>query len=197
MASTVPDKLHIGVLIPEEVQLLDLAAVDLFSMLSSDYLKRCHLPEAIYQMGIPEVKIFYIAEMTAGAQQDTTAGAKIRITHSLDDEDVQPGKLDIILIPGPFPPPTTTEKFKHFVQAHFEHGNQSSSTVTTGNAPKKTEFLVVCTGSFVAGNCGILDGKNATGPRFALEDLNSLFPKAKWDGSRRWVRDGNVWTCGE
>lgn len=192
MAIKTPNDLRIGVLIPEEVQLLDLSSVDLFPMLSQDYLRRCQLPESLWSHGIPSVEIYYIAETPAGSLGDTTAGARIRITHSIDDAEVQPGKLDIILIPGPFPPATTTDKVKAFAQAHLKHSE--SAEVTDA---KKTVFLVVCTGSFVAGNCGLFDGKVATGPRFVLPDLAKLYPKAKWDSSRRWVRDGKVWSCGK
>ena len=45
MKSQHPDKLRIGVLVPEDVQLLDLASVDLLAMLSKDYLTRAKLPE--------------------------------------------------------------------------------------------------------------------------------------------------------
>jgi transcriptional regulator GlxA family with amidase domain len=186
MAPTIPKALRIGVLIPEEVQLLDLACVDLLSMLSKDYLTKAKLPEALYNMGIPDLKIYYIAE-TARTQQDTTAGASIRITHSLDDDAVQPGCLDIILIPGPFLPPNTTDRVKNFAKMHQAHEHKDG---------QKTVFLIVCTGIFVAGNCGILDDKMVTGPRFMLFDLKAAFPRAQWNWSSRWVRDGNVWTCG-
>jgi transcriptional regulator GlxA family with amidase domain len=174
--------LRIGVLIPEEVQLLDLASVDLFSLLSRDYLARCGLPEEIVSRGIPKVQFFYIADKTAGDHQETTARARIRLTHAIGDEEVRPGSLDIILVPGPFPPANTTKDVKAWAQAH--------------NA-EKTVFLIVCTGSFVAGNCGVLDGKHATGPRPLEAELRKLYPLAKWDFSKRWLRDDNVWSSGK
>lgn len=174
--------LRIGVLIPEEVQLLDLASVDLFPLLSQEYMARCNLPDDLVKTGIPSVKIFYIADRTAGDYQLTTAAADIRITHHPEDEDIAPGKLDIILIPGPFPPATTSDAVKEWTQAH---------------AAKDVVFLVVCTGSFVAGNCGLFDGKLATGPRPFGDKLRELYPAGKWTFEKRWVRDSNVWSSGK
>jgi transcriptional regulator GlxA family with amidase domain len=185
--------LRIGVLIPEEVQLLDLATVDLLSMLSKDYLTRAKLPAPLINLGVAEVKIHYIAESKTEPHQTTTAGA-IQLTHSIDDKEVQPGELDIIHIPGPFLPPTISDKFKAFVQAHRDYRFAPDKSNKEG---RKVDFLVVCTGIFVAGICGILDGKQVTGPRMALFDLQLMFPTASsWDWDRRWKHDGNVWTCG-
>jgi transcriptional regulator GlxA family with amidase domain len=96
-------------------------------------------------------------------------------------------------IPGPFLPPNISAPVAEFVQAHRDYVFPIKSS---GKQERKVIFLVVCTGIFVAGACGLLEGKNVTGPRMALFDLQIMFPSSTWDWDRRWVRDGNIWTCG-
>lgn len=51
----------------------------------------------------PEIKISYVGARAAGSQMDLTASLKVQLTHHFADEEVQPGKVDIILVPGPDP----------------------------------------------------------------------------------------------
>lgn len=70
-----------------------------------------------------------------------------------------------------------------FLRGHYEAGD--------------TDILAICTGVFVCGYAGILDGKWATGPRALVPMLREMFPRAKgWDETRRVVRDGRAWSCG-
>lgn len=160
MSST--SALHIGVSIPDEVQLLDLASVDLFSILDQDYIRKCGMPEEVISQSISEVKFYYIGDTSTGAHQGTIAEAFIQLTHTLNDEEFRPGGLDIILIPGPYPTATTSEKIKAWAQVH---------------AAQNTVFLIVCSGSYIAGNSGLIDGKLATGPRFSKRIFASRIPK--------------------
>jgi len=60
--------------------------------------------------------------------------------------------------------------------------------------------MSVCTGIFVLASSGVLEGKQATGPRALTGELKGKWPGVKW-GEGRWVRDGRgkgeVWTSGE
>ncbi|EFQ98453.1 hypothetical protein MGYG_01481 [Nannizzia gypsea CBS 118893] len=166
MASNDSKPLRIGVLLTYSVQLLDLAAVDLFGMMSKDYITEIDvLPPNIASLGLP-----------------CTANIGIRLTASIHDASVSADNLDILVIPGPDPKFVPDESVCAFVKAHHDAGN---------------DILAICTGSYIAGYAGILDGKSVTGPRGLISDLEVKFPKVKkWDSTRRVSKDGNVWTSG-
>jgi len=180
-----PKHLNIGVLLVDTVELLDAAPVDLFGVLSVSYLKSRNLPDSITSLA-PSVTILYISQNhrdhpPGNVQvQPCTAGAALRINRSLASHDVAPGKLDILVIPGPEPWVQITPEVKTFVQGHA--------------AKTHTTIMSVCVGVYVAAQAGILDGKNVTGTGGYLPDLEKKF-KANWV-KRRWMSDGNIWTSG-
>lgn len=51
----------------------------------------------------PEIKISYVGARAAGSVLELTAGLKMQLTHHFTDEEVQPGKVDVVLVPGPDP----------------------------------------------------------------------------------------------
>ena len=174
------ERLRIGVLLAGPVQLLDAAPVDLFGMLTKDYLRACQLPEFLVNLGL-DIDIQYISELGKGATVDCTANAGLRVTSGIEDKGSSPGELDILMIPGPDPAFVPTQKVLQFVSDHSKHG---------------ATIMTVCTGIFVAAPSGVLDGKRVTAPRALLSQLKSKFPKADWQ-DKRWVTDGNIWTSGE
>jgi transcriptional regulator GlxA family with amidase domain len=183
---TVPPKhLNIGVLLMDTVQLLDAAPIDLFGMLSVDYLKFYKLPDHIISLA-PTVTIRYISQSYDDCSDEVqvhpcTASTALRITRSLKYSDVAPGKLDILLIPGPGPYVEITPEVGVFVRGHA--------------AKTSTYVLSICVGVYVAAQAGILDGKTVTGTARYLPDLEKKFDKAHWV-KKRWMEDGNIWTSG-
>lgn len=182
-----PKELKIGVLLTDPVQLLDLAPIDLFSMGTPEYLEICKIPPPIVSLAKP-CKIYYIGKKASAASlenkkalQEVTATSGICLTHTTADDEVSPGNLDVLLLPGPDPNNEPDDEVKAFLQAHNKH---------------KTTILVICTAAFVAGYSGIYDNRHVTGPRFLIPDLRKLFPKAEWDESVRWKQDGHIWTAG-
>jgi hypothetical protein len=95
---TTSKKLRIGVFVPQSVQLLDLSPIDLFSMLSPEYLRACQLPAPLVNLGIPST-IHYISIPGSGIHIELTASAFLKISKTTKDKEVQPGMLDIILVP--------------------------------------------------------------------------------------------------
>ncbi|CAI7578126.1 unnamed protein product [Penicillium glandicola] len=174
--------LRIGVLLIGTVQLLDLSSVDLLYMTTPEYLQECSLPQPLVDMG-RACEIHYIAHDGANETVNTTSQMSIQLTDSLTDSAVSPGKLDIVLIPGPPPkamPPA--EEYLDFVRAHFAAG---------------VPILSICTGAFVVGYAGIVEGREVTAPRLLIPEMRRRFPGAKvWDDSVRVARDGNLWTSG-
>ncbi|CRG91922.1 Lipase [Talaromyces islandicus] len=160
--------LKIGVLLTDPVQLLDLAPIDLFNMATPEYL------EIWKKASASSLK-------NENAVQEVTATSGVRLTHTTADEEVSPGNLDLLFLPGPDPNSEPDDEVKEFLRAHNKH---------------KTTFLVICTAAFVAGYSGIYDSKHVTGPRFLIPNLRKLFPKTEWDESVRWKQDGHIWTAG-
>lgn len=56
-------------------------------------------------------------------------------------------------------------------------------------------FMTICGGISLALRAGILTGKTATAPRFALSKYRREQPQVNWV-EKRWVRDGKLWTSG-
>ncbi|KIX93183.1 uncharacterized protein Z520_11037 [Fonsecaea multimorphosa CBS 102226] len=182
MTSTTPTatSLRVGILLIPPVQLLDASAIDLFGMLTPEYLEACGLPKPLADLAIP-VEIHYIAATGPGTHASMTSSATLPVTDSLSSPAVQPGQLDTLLIPGPDPNLVPEEDVLSFLRAHKAAG--------------KTDFLVICTGSFAAGHAGLLDGKRISGPRGLLSKLREKFPAGKFV-ERRWERDGRIWSSG-
>jgi transcriptional regulator GlxA family with amidase domain len=179
--STSTTTTHIGVLLLPPVQLLDLSAIDLLGMLSPSYLQACPLPAALIALAHP-VRISYICASGADTLAALTASCSINVTHGLSSPEVQPGKLDVLMIPGPDPNGYPSSAEKAFMRGH-------------ANDPT-CDVLTVCTGVKPAACAGILDGKTVTGPRALVGQWSKEFPEVRWV-EKRWCRDGRVWTSGE
>lgn len=52
----------------------------------------------------------------------------------------------------------------------------------------------ICTGTFILGEAGLLDGRRATTHWLYARDFQSRFPKVKMEEDRIFIIDGNVWT---
>ncbi|OCL03526.1 PfpI endopeptidase-like protein [Glonium stellatum] len=170
---------RIGVFVVPPIQLLDFSPVDLFNMLTKEYLTACNLPSPLVALAIP-ISITYISFDGANSIAPCTANVGLRINAGLSDAGVQPGELDILLIPGPDPNMIPREEELEFVRKHVAAG---------------VTLMTVCTGVFVAGYSGVLDGKKVTGPRQIVSMMLKKFPKAEWS-EKRWVQDGKIWTSG-
>jgi transcriptional regulator GlxA family with amidase domain len=174
----------IGVFIPGETQVLDLACIDVFHMMSKEYLSVLPMiPKHIVDIA-PSVHISYITSPETKPMVPLTANMTIRATHDTTDAEVQPGKLDILLVPGPDPSAAWDQSILDFLRAHAECAT--------------TDVLSVCTGIFLCGAAGLLDGRTACGPRGLQDVLREKHPTAKLVGEKyRWVQDGNFWSCGK
>jgi putative intracellular protease/amidase len=166
---------------------VDLSPIDLFAMLSPEYLRACTLPASIINLGIPSI-IHYISMPETGPFVELTAKAFLKVSKTTEDKEVQPGMLDILLIPGPNPSTIFEPKVLDFVRGHAHW---------QGGDGKSTDVLSICTGCIVLGQSGILKGKKASGPRGIMSKLRKDFPDTTWVEDRRWVKDGNIWTSGK
>ncbi|CAN9134948.1 unnamed protein product [Alternaria alternata] len=175
--------LRIGVLIVSPIQVIDLAPVELFTVLTKDYLRVNGLQQNLVDAALPtgDVEIIYIAQSGPKTIADTIPGLGLAITAGIKDSNVAPGKLDVLFIPGTDPTTVPDEDVLKFVRGHIGSG---------------AELMAVCTGIFVAAHSGVLDGKLATGPRGMLDEIRNTFEKVNWQ-DKRYVNDGSLWTCGK
>jgi transcriptional regulator GlxA family with amidase domain len=60
--------------------------------------------------------------------------------------------------------------------------------------PQTKSYLSVCTGSFIFGRMGILDGLTATSYHTQIESMQRHFPKTKVLANTRFIDNGNVIT---
>jgi transcriptional regulator GlxA family with amidase domain len=115
-----------------------------------------------------------------------TAMVSIQPTHTILSPEVQPGNLDVLIIPGPDPSESFTEPTLEFVRGHANHDTHPA------------DILSVCTGIFICAAAGILKDKQACGPRGLQGQLVNRYPDVEWVGHKlRWVQAGNVWSSGE
>ncbi|KAK0631842.1 ThiJ/PfpI family protein [Immersiella caudata] len=200
-APTTRTTVRLGVFLPAGAQLLDTSCVDVLATMSFEYLSLLEdlVPHPIINLA-PSIKIFctWSAEVLLSESQLTktdigtvqprepiamTAGMNVQCTHHFSDPEVQHGKLDIVLVPGPDPRSSYEKAALDWLAAHA--------------ARKETDILSVCTGIFVCGEAGILRGKKVCGPRSMQTQLKAKFEGATWFGdSLRWIQDGNFWSCG-
>ncbi|KAK4240846.1 hypothetical protein C8A03DRAFT_12843 [Achaetomium macrosporum] len=161
------ETVRIGVFIPFECQLLDMACIDIFGTMSHEYLSLVKdlVPGPMLDLA-PSVQIFYISTVQPGTLIPLTSSARIACTHHLSDPAVQPGQLDVVLVPGPDPSLDWTAKDKKEALDWLAAHAARSDT---------TDILSVCTGIYPCGAAGLLKGKKACGPRGLQADLAKKF----------------------
>lgn len=140
--------IHVGVFIPTECQLLDAACVDVLASMSYEYLSLLGdtLPKPLIELA-PSIIIHYIGTVKSGGAIKMTANQKVLATNHYSDDEVAPGKLDIVIVPGPDP----SSPIPELDQSSLEWlGRQG--------AHPKTDILSVCTGIFLCGYAGLIKG---------------------------------------
>jgi transcriptional regulator GlxA family with amidase domain len=93
-----------------------------------------------------------------------------------------PEKIDVLVVPGGFGnrDQTSAAPVIEFIRAVV---------------PSKVRYLItVCTGSALAAQAGVLDGKRATTNKRAFEHVLGLRKEVHWVRRARWVVDGHIWT---
>ncbi|KAL1609893.1 hypothetical protein SLS60_001558 [Paraconiothyrium brasiliense] len=180
--NTSPKPLRIGVLY-EEVQLTDLAGLDILGNMSSRIVSM--VSNLIPAMGelkpyARDMEFLYISSSLEPTW--ATPDMYIRPTHTYGNA---PRDLDIILLGGP-DPQKVPEASLSFLR----------------EASKQTKaILATCTGGMWLAKSGILDGKKATTNRLLLPAARHMFPDVEWQ-DERWVtveghfESAQIWTAG-
>lgn len=175
--------IHIGVFLPNGAQTLDVATVDVLGVMSKEYMGAIEFLPAHIRSLAPEVKISYISSPEQGNQIKLTSNMTILATHMYTDPEVAPGKIDIVVVPGPDPRSEFEQDALNWLKQQFE--------------TKGVDVLSVCTGILICGAAGILEGRKASGPRGMQDQILKKYPGVELVGDQyRWIQDGNLWSSG-
>lgn len=144
------------------------------------------LPEGFQIMGLAAASAFELANVSAkqrlyeirllseqGGPVTNSLGAAIE-TRALARQ-----KVDTLIVSGLlYPQPSSATLIKRLRQA-FASSRRTAS---------------VCTGAFLLGEVGLLDGRRVTTHWFHARDLQKQFPKARVEEDRIFIIDDSVWT---
>lgn len=177
---------RVGVFVPAGCQLLDASCVDVLASMSHEYLSPLSDmgPKSIIDMA-PSMEIHYIGVVHPGEIIEMTANHKVIATNHYSDDEIAPGKLDIVIVPGPDP------------SSQFEE--ESLEWLRRQGANPGTDILSVCTGIFICGYAGLLTGRTICGPRALQDTIRAKFGKdfTQKGAELRWVQDHNFWSSGQ
>lgn len=92
-----------------------------------------------------------------------------------------PKRIDVLLLPGGLGTrdPRYSGPVVGFLRSIF---------------PSLRYLITVCTGSALAAQAGVLDGRKATSNKSAWQYVTGLSDRVEWMRRARWVIDGNVYT---
>ncbi|KAL0936742.1 ThiJ/PfpI family protein [Colletotrichum truncatum] len=176
------ETVKIGVFVTSHIQLLDLACIDVFEMMGKPYLGAIDLSEPIIDMA-PNVEIFHISPSPAGTAIPASANARLITTHCISDHEVQPGRLDILVVLGSRTEGTYDKEVMEFLRGHAEDDS--------------TDILIISGGIALCRDAGLLKGRTIAEPQGFRNTLNCGFKDVRLVGDKsRWTQDGNLWSSG-
>ncbi|RSL95384.1 hypothetical protein CEP52_012083 [Fusarium oligoseptatum] len=105
-------------------------------------------------------------------------GQSVVPTHTYDNA---PEDIEVLLVPGGMGTRDAENiaRVRQFIKERY---------------PKLRYLLTVCTGSAIAAQSGVLDGREATSNKRSWSWVVSQGPKVKWVKEARWVVADNIWT---
>ncbi|KAH7125397.1 putative amidotransferase-domain-containing protein [Dendryphion nanum] len=169
--------LKIGVLVlsHEQLQLLDLAVVDLLSMISRNRMSRLNASGNAMNEAVDEIDIRYISE--TGGSFPVTSGSRMPVTNSLEDAP----QFDILIVPGTF--------------SSSSEIPMSVSTFLTNQASNNNliAILSISSGILTLAQTGLLHQKRATGPSSLFSTLQQRYPETSWQQAP-WTRHEKIWS---
>ena len=139
-------------------------------------------PAEVFSAAAPAGRPFYQVEVASlgGRQLRTTAGLRV-LTRDL--ESIRASRQDTVIVAGG---PEQAVGAAMTDEALLDWLREA--------APVVERITSVCSGAFVLGAAGLLDGRQCATHWRATEQLQRLFPEARVDAKAIFVRDGSLWT---
>ncbi len=160
---------NVGILIFENVEVLDFCGpFEVFSVTRLDEEKRRDEPSPF--------NVFLVAQTKDPVV--TTGGMKVLPDYDLDDCP----PLDILVVPGGWG--TRKEMNNDRLISWIAECSKNLETLTS-----------VCTGAFLLGRAGLLDGKRATTHWGSLDWMQKRFPAIQIERQKHFVEEGNLITA--
>ncbi|KAF1964971.1 hypothetical protein BU23DRAFT_585298 [Bimuria novae-zelandiae CBS 107.79] len=169
--------LKIGVLIVgnDQIQLMDLAVIDLLAKIGRTSISRLHAADGAQDEAVDELDVRYVNESGTGSFS-ITSGARMPVTNSFEDAP----QFDILVIPGSF---TASEL------------SASAITFLTTQSSNPSMIAIFCVSSGILrlAQSGLLYQKRATGPPSLLRTLRQRYPDTLWQNFS-WTRHDHLWS---
>lgn len=144
------------------------------------------LPAGFQVMGLAPVSAFELANTTAG---ERLYDLRLLSEHGglvpnsfgigIQTRPLARQKLDTLIVAGLLHPQPSSEALIRQVRRMAAHTRRTAS---------------VCTGAFVLGEAGLLDGRRVTTHWFHARALQKQFPQAFVEDDRIFIIDGSLWT---
>ncbi|KAF2745588.1 hypothetical protein M011DRAFT_478752 [Sporormia fimetaria CBS 119925] len=168
-------KIGILVLSRAQVQLFDLAAIDLLPMLSRTRIDRLTASSAVIAAAVDEVDIRYISESGEGSFP-ITSGARIPVTNSFDNAP----QMDVLIIPGSF---------------SYEELTLAATTFMREQSSNRGFIALLSMGSGILSlaQTGLLHETRAATSQALFPFLQQRFPETRWR-VMHWTKQGHLWT---
>ncbi|CAI6338204.1 unnamed protein product [Periconia digitata] len=171
--------LRVGVLIlgHGQVQLLDLAVVDMLANIGRNRIANLNAAAGTLERAVDEVDIRYVSESGEGSFP-ITSGVRMPVTNSFEDAP----QFDILVIPGSFSSGELSVQARGFL-------------TTQCSNPALMAVMCIASGILDLGQTGLLRQKRCTGPPSLLPSLRQRFPEAGWL-EMPWARHERLWSSG-
>lgn len=144
------------------------------------------LPPGFQIMGLAAVSAFELANVVAG---ESLYGIRLLSEQGgpvpnsfgvpLETRSLQRQRVDTLIVTGLLRPTATAPGFLKQIR----RGADTSRRIAS-----------VCTGAFLLGEAGLLDGRRVTTHWVYARELQKRFPKSHVEEDRIFIIDGNVWT---
>ncbi|KAF9693553.1 hypothetical protein EKO04_008455 [Ascochyta lentis] len=169
--------LRVGVVIfgQDQIQLTDLAAVDLLSALSRSRIGRLNAPESTLDEAVDEVDIRYVS-VTGEGSFPVTSGTRMPVTNSFANAP----QFDVLVIPGSFSTKELSEAATTFLAAQCSN-------------PDLHALFSISSGILHLTQSGLLWKRRASAPRCLIPALQQRYPETLWQ-SKAWNRHEKIWS---
>ncbi|KAI4920777.1 uncharacterized protein J4E92_008421 [Alternaria infectoria] len=169
--------LRIGVLVlsNDQIQLADLAALDLLAMVGRNRISRMHATASALDSAVDEIDIRYVS-VTGEGSFPVTAGTRMPVTNSFDNAP----QFDILVIPGSFSATAMPVEATSFLTSQCLN-------------PNLIAIMSIASGIYPLVQAGILHGTRAAAPRSLLPMLQQQYPDTLWQHGS-WARHEKVWS---